>query len=134
MLRATLHRQSLLALVILATSAVVAVATYHVREVLLFARLSDTEKKVIGVWQWTTIDAVGRIRIRANHRFDVWFIESERDEDHPDSRYVTHGHWSIEGGEFVYIHDPGQLGGQLVALEHPHIPVSDFGHGMKKIH
>jgi hypothetical protein len=135
MLTATRKKQLLLALAVLAASAVVGFATYRIREVVRFARLSDTEKKIIRVWEWTTIDAVGRMRIRANHRFDEWFIESERDADHPPARLVTHGRWSIEGAEFVYVHDPGQLGGQLLALEHPHIPLSDFADGgMKRVH
>lgn len=135
MLSVARNKQFLVALVMLAASAGVGFAVYHVREAVRFARLSDTEKKVIGVWEWTTMHAIGRMRIRASHRFDEWFIESERDEDHPESRLVTHGRWSIEGAEFVYVHDPGQLGGQLLALEHPHIPLSDFADGgMKRVH
>lgn len=130
MLSATRHKKLLLALVLLAGSAAVAFAISRIRDAVLFSGLSTTEKQVIGVWTWTTIDAVGRMRIRASHRFDEWFIESERDEDHPDSRLVTHGRWSIEGAEFVYVHDPGYQ----FALEHPHIPLSDFRGGMKKVH
>jgi hypothetical protein len=125
----TRNKQLLIALAVVAASAAMGFAVYRVREAVRFARLSDAEKKIIGVWEWTTIDAVGRIRIRASHRFDEWFLDSERDQDHPDSRLVTHGRWSIEGAEFVYIHDPGYP----FALEHPHIPLSDFGDGMKKV-
>ncbi|HKP02457.1 MAG TPA: hypothetical protein VJU77_03760 [Chthoniobacterales bacterium] len=130
MLSATRHKKLLLALVLLAGSSVVAFAALRIRDAVLFSHLSATEKRIIGVWEWTTVDAVGRMRIRPNHRFDEWFLESERDEDHPDSRSVTHGRWSIEGAEFVYVHDPHYP----FALEHPHIPLSDFGDGMKKVH
>lgn len=131
MLSATRNKQLLFALIIVAASAGVGFATYRVREAVRFARLSETEKRVIGVWEWTTMHAVGRMRIRASHRFDEWFVESERDEEHPESRHVTHGRWSIEGAEFVYVHDPGYP----FALDHPHIPLSDFADGgMKKVH
>jgi len=132
MLNATRRKQLLLALAILAASAVVAVAAYCVREAVRFARLSEPEKKVIGVWTWTTIDAVGRMTIRPNHRFDMWFIESKSDQDHPKSRDVTHGRWKIEGDEFVYTYDPGQLGGLLAAKEHRG-PVADFGGSMRRV-
>ena len=133
MLHVTRHKKLLLALVFLAGSAVVGFATYRIRDSVLFSRLSATEKQVIGVWTWTTIDAVGRMRIRPSHRFDEWFIESERDEDHPDSRSVSHGRWSIEGAEFVYFHDP-PLSEALRDWKPPHIPLADFGDGMKKVH
>ena len=132
MLNATRRKQLLLAFAILAASAVVGVAAYRVREAVLFARLSEPEKKVIGVWTWTTIDAVGRMRIRPSHRFDMWFVESKSDEDHPASRHVTHGSWRIEGDEFVYTYDPGQLGGFLAAEEHRG-PVADFSGSMKRV-
>ena len=133
MLRATRYKKLLLALAFLASSAVVGFATYRIRDAVLLSRLSATEKQVIGVWTWTTIDAVGRMRIRPNHRFDEWFVESERDEDHPDSRSVSHGRWRIEGAEFAYIHDP-PLSEALRDWKPPHIPLSDFGDGMKKVH
>ena len=66
MLHVTRHKKLLLALVFLAGSAVVGFATYRIRDAKLFSRLSATEKQVIGVWTWTTIDAVGRMRIRAS--------------------------------------------------------------------
>src|SRR5947209_2961245 len=118
MLSGTRHKKLFVVLLLLAASAVVAFATYRIRDAVLFSRLSAAERQVIGVWTWTTIDAVGRMRIRPNHRFDEWFVESERDQEHPESRLVSHGHWRIEGAEFIYVHDPGQLGGQLLALEH----------------
>jgi hypothetical protein len=134
MLRATRHKKLLLALALLVGSAVVGFAIYRIRDAVLFSHLSIPEKQVIGVWTWTTIDAVGRMRMRPSHRFDMWFVEEKSDEDHPDSRYVTHGRWSVEGPQFVYIHDPGQLGGQLQPEEH-RIPLSDFQDGgMKKVH
>jgi hypothetical protein len=133
MLRATRHKKLLLLFVLLAVSAVAGFAAYRIRNAVLFSQLSATEKRVIGVWTWTTIDAVGRMRMRPSHQFDMWFINSKSDEDHPDPRLVTHGRWSIEGTQFVYIHDPGQLDGQLQVDEY-RIPVSDFGDGMKKVH
>ncbi|HYJ04493.1 MAG TPA: hypothetical protein VEX43_05125 [Chthoniobacterales bacterium] len=124
MVKTTRQKRLLIALVILAGSAVVAFAAFRVREAVLFARLSDTEKKVIGVWTWTSIDAVGRMKIRPDHRLDMWFIESKRDEDHPDARSVIRGRWKIEGTEFRYVYDPGQ--GSLSGQEQ-HGPLADFG-------
>ncbi len=132
MLNVTRRKTLLVVLVILASSTIVAFAAYQIRDAVLFARLPDTEKKVIGVWTWTTIDAVGRMRMRPNHRFEMWFIESKRDEEHPDSRNIIHGRWTVEGTEFKYICDPGQLG--QVQPEQQRIPISDFGDGMKRVH
>ena len=123
MLKATRHKKLLLILALLAGSAVAGYATYRIRDAVLFARLSDSEKKVIGVWTWSSIDATGYMRIRANHRFDEWFDESKS---------VTHGRWSIEGADFVYIHEPA-LSEALRDWKPPHIPLSDFGDGMKKV-
>src|SRR5262245_48831409 len=129
MVRATRRKTLLLLLVVLAGSSIVGFATNRVRNVILFSRLSTEEKQVIGVWTWTTIDAIGRMRIRPNHEFDEWFVESERDEDYPDSRLVSHGRWSIQGAEFVYIHDP-PLSDELRDWKPPPIPLSDFGPDM----
>jgi hypothetical protein len=126
----TRHKKLLLAIVLLAGSSVVAFAAFHIREAVLFSRLSSTEKQVVGVWTWTTIDAVGRMRIRPNHRLDMWFIESKRDENHPDTRSVIRGRWKIEGTEFSYVYDPGQ--GSLSGQEHRG-PLADFGVGIAKV-
>jgi hypothetical protein len=133
MLRTTRHRTLLLLLVVLMASSIIGFATNRVRDAILFSHLSAAEKQVIGVWTWTTIDAIGRMRIRSDHTFDEWFVEPEREEDHPDSRSVSHGRWSIEGAEFVYIHDP-PLSEALRDWKPPHIPISDFGDGMKKVY
>src|SRR3954469_16435899 len=120
MLHAARYKKLLLALALLACSAVAGYATYRIRDAVLFSRLAPTEKQVIGVWTWTTIDAVGRMRMRPSRQFDMWFVEEKSDEDHPDPRLVTHGHWRVEGAEFIYAYDPGQLGGQLKDFEPPH--------------
>jgi hypothetical protein len=130
MLSATRHKKLLLALVLLAGSAVVAFAAYRIRDAVLYSQLSTAEKQVIGVWTWTTIDAVGRMKIRSNHRFDMWFIESKRDEEHPDARSIIRGRWKIEDTEFRYVYDPGQ--GSLSGQEH-HGPLADFGVGMTRV-
>jgi hypothetical protein len=126
------RKKLLIALLVIVGGAGGAVAADKVYEGVLFARLSPPEKKTIGVWGWTTIDAIGRMRVRPNHRWDIWFIESQRDEDHPNRRLVTHGRWTIDGTDFIYINDPGQLGGKL-PVETNRIPLSDFGPHMMKI-
>lgn len=130
MLHTARPKKLVVALVILASTAVVAFAAYRVREAVLFAHLSDSEKKVIGVWTWTSIDAVGRMKIRPDHRLVMWFIESKRDEDRPDARSVIHGRWRVEGTEFTYVYDAGQ--GSLSGQEH-HGPLSDFGVGVTRV-
>ena len=132
MLSATFCRKLLLALMLLAGSAVIAFSGYRMRDAVLFARLSESEKKLVGVWTWTTIDAVGRMRIRPNHRFDMWFIESKHDEDHPDRRYAMHGRWRIEGAEFIYVYNPGQLSGGL-PTEEQRGRLTDFGKSITKV-
>src|SRR5437870_5303151 len=131
MLSATRHKKLLVALVLLAGSAVVAFAAYRIREAVLYSRLSATEKQVIGVWTWTTIDAVGRMKIRPSHGIDMWFVESKRDEEHPNARSIIRGRWKIEGTEFRYVYDLGQ--GSLSGQEH-HVPLADFGVGMTRVH
>jgi hypothetical protein len=133
-LRSRRRKILLYALGLLVAIAIGTFAAPRVRDALLVTALSDPEKKVIGVWTWTTIDAVGRLRISPNHRFDMWFIESKRDENHPDPRYVTHGNWRIEAAEFVYLQDPGQFPEELRDWKPPHIPLSDFGTSMTKGH
>jgi len=102
MLSATFSKKRLLGLVLLGACAAIAVTGYRLRDTALLARLQAPERRLVGLWTWTTIDASGRMRIRSDHRFDMWFIESKSDEDHPDPRYVTHGPWRVEGREFVY--------------------------------
>jgi hypothetical protein len=132
MLSATRHKKLLLMLALLTGSAFAGYATYRIRDAVLFSRLSAQEKQVIGVWTWTTIDAVGRMRMRPSHRFDMWFVEEKSDEDHPKPRLVTHGLWRVAGAEFIYSYDPGQLGGKLQDFQPPHIPLSDFADGRMK--
>ena len=126
------RKKLLIVIAVVAASLLVTVGAYAIHEAVLFAQLSAEEKTTIGVWGWTTIDAIGRMRIRPNHRWDIWFIESGRDEYFPRARLVTHGYWKIEGSQFTYVNDPGQLGG-LLPVQENHIPLSDFGSGMKKL-
>jgi hypothetical protein len=126
------RKKVLIVIAVVVASLLVTVGAYAIHEAMLFAQLSAQEKTTIGVWGWNTIDATGRMRIRPNHRWDIWFIESERDEYFPKARLVTHGYWKIEGKQFIYVNDPGQLEGLLPVKEN-HIPLSDFGSGMKKV-
>ena len=122
----------LLALVLLVGSTVVVFTAYRFRDTAFLARLQDPEKRVVGLWTWTTIDAVGRMRIHSDHRFDMWFIESKSDEDHPDPRYVAHGQWRIEDQQFIYTDDPEPLRGGIPAAEQRG-SLADFGPYIKRV-
>ncbi|MEY2506474.1 MAG: hypothetical protein QOH01_803 [Verrucomicrobiota bacterium] len=100
MLSATRHKKLLLALILLAGSAVVAFAACRIRDALLFSRLSETEKKVVGAWSWTYLEGVGRMIFTADHRVKAGFPPPDstrpavRDRDF---EYLLSGTWRVEG-------------------------------------
>ena len=87
-------------LVILLGGAFATLAAYQIREAVLFSRLSPEEAKLVGTWQYVTIDAVGRFTLTATHRVTLAFPR----DDSADSpfRATAWGHWRLNGDEFVY--------------------------------
>jgi hypothetical protein len=118
-------------LVLLVGSAIFAFTAYRFRDTPFLAHLQAPEKRIVGVWEWTTIDAVGRMKIHPDHRYEMWFVETKRDEDHPNPEYVMHGQWRIEGQEFIYIEDPNPLTGRVFAAQRG--PLADFGPYTKRV-
>jgi hypothetical protein len=108
MLNTTRRKSLLVALVILASSAVVAFAAYRVREAVLFSRLSEAEKKIVGAWSWTYLESVGRMIFTADHRVKEGF--PRRDEEQPprsdrDFAYGTFGTWRLEDDVLILVTD-----------------------------
>jgi hypothetical protein len=104
MLSATRHKKLLLALLLLAGSAVVAFAAFRIRESVLFSRLSPTEKKIVGAWSWTYLEGVGRMIFTADHGVKAGF--PPEDPDKPairdrDFTYLSSGMWHVEGDVLV---------------------------------
>src|SRR5215831_17894963 len=108
MLHATRGKKLLFALVILASSAIVAFAAYRVREAVLFARLPEAEKKIVGAWSWTYLEGVGRMIFTPDHRVKEGFPKGD-DERPPrsdrDFAYRTFGTWHLEHDVLVLITD-----------------------------
>jgi hypothetical protein len=100
MLSATRHKKLLLAFILLAGGAVVAFAACRIRDALLFSRLSEAEKKIVGAWSWTYLEGVGRMIFTADHRVKEGFPPPDatrpavRDSDF---EYLLSGTWRVEG-------------------------------------
>jgi hypothetical protein len=59
------------------------------------SRLSPNEEKVVGTWEYTGIDATGRVVLRRDHTVvDMFFIEGAWEP-------VASGTWRLEGNELV---------------------------------
>jgi hypothetical protein len=85
----------------------VAVAASQIRQAVLFARLSDTEKKIVGAWSWIYLEGIGRIVFAADHKVKEGF---PRDADRAlfrdsDFTYGTFGTWRLEGDVLVMVTD-----------------------------
>lgn len=62
-------------------------------------RTSPTEEKVIGTWEFTGLDATGRVVFRRDHKVIDLFLEG----DGPNARWIptSWGKWRLEGNEIV---------------------------------
>ena len=104
MLNRTRHEKFLMVLVVAAAVAALAVAGYHVRQRMLFARLSPAEKRIVGAWSWTYIEGVGRMIFSVDHRVKEGFPpdDPEKPAVHDrDFTYLLSGTWRIEGDILV---------------------------------
>ncbi len=82
----------------------VAFAAYSICQAVLFARLSDTEKKIVGAWSWTYIEGVGRMIFSADHRVKEGFPPDDSDKPAVHDRdftYLLSGSWRVEGDVLV---------------------------------
>jgi hypothetical protein len=92
------------ALVIALCVVLVAVVASQIRRAVVFGRLSDTEKKIVGAWSWTYIEGVGRMIFTADHRVKEGF--PPEDPNKPairdrDFTYLLSGMWHVEGDVLV---------------------------------
>ena len=76
----TTRRRFFVALVIALSVVLVTVAASQIRQAVLFARLSDTEKKIVGAWSWTYLEGVGRMIFTADHRVKEGFPPEDPDK------------------------------------------------------
>jgi hypothetical protein len=62
-------------------------------------RVSPAEEKVIGIWEFTGLDATGRVVFRRDHTVVDLFTES----DSPNARWAptAWGKWRLEGNEII---------------------------------
>jgi hypothetical protein len=79
-------RISLLAIGLLAT-----IASCH--------RISPAERRIIGIWEFTGLDATGRVVFRSDHKI----VDLFRDGDGPEAKWVptSWGTWRLDGNEIV---------------------------------
>src|SRR3978361_509599 len=98
-------RQKLLAALAIALGMVLlAVAAYHIRQAVLFARLSKPEKKIVGAWSWTYIEGVGRMVFTADHRVKSGFppeVQDGRKLADYQFKWFDEGTWHVEGDILV---------------------------------
>jgi hypothetical protein len=62
-------------------------------------RASGDEARLIGTWEYTTVDAVGRLRFDGDHKVALWFVESPTDGVEPKD--ALWGTWRIEGDQVL---------------------------------
>src|SRR3954467_8182931 len=104
MLSTTRGRKLLLTAAVALDLTVAAVAGYQIRQSVLFARLSDTEKKIVGAWSWTYLEGVGRMIFTADHRVKEGFPPEEPNKPairDRDFTYLSSGMWHVEGDVLV---------------------------------
>jgi hypothetical protein len=103
MLSAT-RRKLLFALVVALCVILVAVGASQIKQAMLFARLSDTEKKIVGAWSWTYLEGVGRMIFTADHRVKEGFPPEGPNKPairDRDFTYLLSGTWHVEGDVLV---------------------------------
>jgi hypothetical protein len=57
------------------------------------------ESRVIGTWEYTTLDAIGRMRFYADHKTAWWFVERSSESIEPHD--AVYGTWHIRGIDLV---------------------------------
>jgi hypothetical protein len=90
------HKKIAGVIVAIASAAVIALAVRPVRDAVCFARLSPTEKKVVGTWNWGTMDATEYVIVRPDHSYA--FVS---DFNSKELILSCSGHWRIEGDDIV---------------------------------
>jgi hypothetical protein len=99
MLNTARRKKLLIALAILAASAVIVLTAYRVRHVVLFARLPPTERRVVGTWREVCIDCHDYRIVRPDHSYAV--VGSLDFSPTDDPIVLCTGHWRIEGDDIV---------------------------------
>ena len=71
-------------------------------------RLTQDERKLIGTWEYETIDAVGRVEFHRNHTWELSFADDPA-AAHPKFRVADGGAWHLNGKDLVSASDLGRV-------------------------
>lgn len=104
---------------VLLVGSMLAVATCH--------RLTPTEQKVVGTWEYTGMDFTNRIVFREDHTVTTLFPDSQREEKWVPAVFGT---WKLEGDELVTVEqfrNPYPIPGQTPArIETTRMKILEF--------
>ena len=96
--------------------------------VCIFAILLWTsESRVIGTWEYSTLDAIGRMRFYADHKTAWWFVETGTESIEPKD--AVYGTWYIRGLHLVCDMDYAPMFKESVLTPppaHNELPLVDF--------
>jgi hypothetical protein len=65
--------------------------------------LSPNEKKLVGTWEFTGIDATGRLTLRADHTSETLFPDMD---DSTKWEVLLRGSWRLEGNDLIMEEKP----------------------------
>jgi hypothetical protein len=85
------------------------------------------ESRVIGTWEYSTLDAIGRMRFYPDHKMAWWFVETPEESIEPKD--AVYGKWSIRGAYLVCDLDYGphfKDSGLTPPPAHQSLPLADF--------
>jgi hypothetical protein len=91
------------------------------------AQLSSFERGIIGTWQFSGMDATGRMIFRANHTYSTLFPFSRGDDGLRDWTVVFKGTWRIDGHYLVVeekdVFNPSAAGNAAPPIRHVRVPI-----------
>ena len=96
MLRASRKKLAVIASAVLVAATAISFAARPIRLAVCFAFLSPIEKKVVGTWDWGTMDATEYVILRSDHSYA--FVS---DFGSKELELSCSGHWRIEGDDIV---------------------------------
>jgi hypothetical protein len=92
-----------------------------------FAQASSLEKRIVGTWQFSMMDATGRMIFRADHTYSTLFPFSRGDDGLRDWTVVFKGTWRIDGHYLVVeekdVFKPSAAGNPPPPIRHVRVPI-----------
>lgn len=86
-------------------------------------RTAPSDKDVVGTWEWSSMDATGRMKFDSDHRVVQWWVETSDGDAVPATASV--GTWRIEGPDVAYVLHNQHLDAPQPEKESK-IPLTDF--------